>query len=116
MTGISGCNTALRAFRRVCLASMITLALAGNAFAQSAAEQFDYDIPSGSLVEAVNGISQKSGVQVVYDIELLRGKSVGAVKGHLSTKQALERALAGTGLTYEFLNANTVVLKRGATE
>lgn len=112
MTGISGCNTALRAFRRVCLASMITLALAGNAFAQSAAEQFDYDIPSGSLVEAVNGISQKSGVQVVYDIELLRGKSVGAVKGHLSTKQALERALAGTGLTYEFLNANTVEIGR----
>lgn len=113
MTGISGCNTALRVFKRVCLASMITLAIAGNALAQSGSELREYDIPSGSLVEAVNGISQKSGVQVVYDIELLRGKNVGTVKGQLSTRQALDKALAGTGLTYEFLNPNTVVLKKG---
>ncbi len=115
MTGISGCNKALRVFKRVCLASMITLALAGNAFAQSESDLHEYDIPSGNLVQAVNGISQKSGVQVVYDIELLRGKNIGTVKGRLSTKQALDKALAGTGLTYEFLNPTTVVLKKGAS-
>lgn len=114
MTGISGCDKALRVFKRVCLASMITIALAGNALAQSESDLREYDIPSGNLVQAVNGISQKSGVQVVYDIELLRGKSIGTVKGRLSTRQALDKALAGTGLTYEFLNPGTVVLKKGA--
>ena len=93
MTGISGCDKALRVFKRVCLASMITIALAGNALAQSESDLREYDIPSGNLVQAVNGISQKSGVQVVYDIELLRGKSIGTVKGRLSTRQALDKAV-----------------------
>ncbi|KAF1717038.1 hypothetical protein CSC74_09260 [Pseudoxanthomonas yeongjuensis] len=114
MTGIPRCNKALHVFKRVCLASMITLALAGNVLAQTETDLQEYDIPSGNLIQTVNGISQKSGVQIVYDIELLRGKSIGTIKGRLSTTQALDKALAGTGLTYEFINSSTVVLKKGA--
>lgn len=114
MTGASG-KAALRMFRRACLASMITLAFAGTALSQQRSDLQDYDIPSGNLIQAVNGISQKSGVQVVYDIELLRGKRVGTLRGRLSTTQALDKALAGTGLTYEFLNPGTVVLKKASS-
>lgn len=111
MTGISGCKSTLRRIRRACLGSMIALALAGTAWAQADAVR-DYDVPAGELVQAVNRISQQSGVQVIYDIELLRGRRIGAVNGQLTLAQALGRALAGSGLTYEFVNGDTVVIKQ----
>jgi outer membrane receptor protein involved in Fe transport len=93
---------------------MIALMLAGTAWAQVAGATRDYDIPAGSLVQAVNSISQQSGVQVVYDIELLKGRTVGVLKGTLSLQQALNKALAGTGLTYQLVNDTTVVIRKAS--
>jgi outer membrane receptor protein involved in Fe transport len=98
--------------RRVCLSSLIALTLAGTALAQNAEAPHDYDIAAGTLMQAINGISQQSGVQIVYDIKLLNDKKARTLKGRLSLKQALEQALAGSGLTYEFANPSTVVIRK----
>jgi outer membrane receptor protein involved in Fe transport len=98
--------------RRVCLSSLIALTLAGTALAQNAEIPHDYDIAAGALTQAINGISQQSGVQIVYDISLLSDKRARTLKGRLSLKQALEQALAGSGLIYEFANPSTVVIRK----
>ncbi|MFC4311044.1 TonB-dependent receptor domain-containing protein [Steroidobacter flavus] len=98
--------------RRVCLSSLIALTLAGTALAQNAEASRDYDIAAGTLTQAINGISQQSGVQIVYDIKLLNDKKARTLKGRLSLKQALEQTLAGSGLTYEFANPSTVVIRK----
>jgi len=102
----------MRILRRACLGSMIALSLTGAAWAQQGSAVSNFDVPAGNLAQGVNGISQQSGVQVIYDIALLNGKQVPALKGRLTFEQALERTLRGTGLTYEFINPSTVVLKQ----
>ncbi len=103
---------AMSSVRRACLSSLIALTLAGPALAQSADTPHDYDIAAGALTQAINGISQQSGVQIVYDITLLNDKKARTLKGRLSLKQALDQALAGSGLTYEFANPSTVVIRQ----
>jgi outer membrane receptor protein involved in Fe transport len=98
--------------RRVCLSSLIAFTLAGTVLAQTADAPHDYNIAAGTLTQAINGISQQSGVQIVYDITLLNDKRARVLKGRLSLKQALEQTLAGSGLTYEFANPGTVVIRK----
>lgn len=116
MTGISESGRALHTLRHTCLGAMIAFALAGTAWAQSGTDVRAYDVPAGELAQAVNRISQLSGVQVIYDIELLRGKRIGALNGQLTLAQALDRALAGSGLTYELVNGNTVVIRQAGAQ
>lgn len=112
MTWTSQRSTAMTVVRRVCLSSLIALTLAGTARSQNADVPHDYNIAAGALAQAINGISQQSGVQIVYDIALLNDKRARTLKGRLSLKQALEQALAGSGLTYEFANPSTVVIRK----
>ena len=102
-------------FRRLYLASAIGLLLASHAWAQTTSEARDYAQPAMSLVQAVNAISQQSGIQVIYDAALLKGKQAAALAGHLTVKQALDQALAGTGLIYQFVNGDTAVIRKAAT-
>lgn len=116
MTGIPESGRALHTLRRTCLGAMIAFTLAGTAWAQSGTDVRAYDVPAGELAQAVNRIGQLSGVQVIYDIELLRGKRIGALSGQLTLAQALDRTLAGSGLTYELVNGNTVVIRQAGTQ
>lgn len=116
MTGIPESGRALHTLRHTCLGAMIAFTLAGTAWAQSGTDVRAYDVPAGELAQAVNRIGQLSGVQVIYDIELLRGKRIGALSGQLTLAQALDRTLAGSGLTYELVNGNTVVIRQAATQ
>lgn len=101
-------------FRRVYLASAIGLLLATHVQAQETNEARDYAQPATSLVKAVNAISQQSGIQVIYGVGLLEGKKTASFAGHLTVRQALDKVLAGTGLTYEFVNGDTAVIRKAA--
>jgi outer membrane receptor protein involved in Fe transport len=111
MTMFARCGRAGR-FRRVCLASAIGVLLATHAWAQEANAARDYSQPAMSLVKALNAISRQSGIQVVYQAPLLKGRNARAFTGHLTVRQALDKALEGTGLTYEFVNGDTAVIRR----
>ncbi|MGC1550256.1 MAG: TonB-dependent receptor, partial [Rhodanobacter sp.] len=101
-------------FRCVYLASAIGLLLTTHVRAQETNQARDYTQPDTSLVKAVNAISQQSGIQVIYDDALLKGKKATAFAGHLTVRQALDKVLAGTGLTYEFVNGDTAVIRKAA--
>lgn len=99
-------------FRCAYLASAIGLLLATHVLAQETNEARDYAQPATNLTKAVNAISQQSGIQVTYSAALLKDKKATAFAGHMTARQALDRVLMGTGLTYDFVNGDTVVIRK----
>ena len=99
--------------RRLCLASVIGCAVAATAWAQAPGKVHDYALPASSLAQSINAIGQSNDVQVIYDAALLKGKTAAPISGHFTLRQALDKALAGSGLTYEFVNSgHTVVIRK----
>lgn len=99
--------------RRLCLASVIGCAVAATAWAQAPESLHDYALPAASLTQSINAIGQSNDVQVIYDAALLQGKTAGPISGHFTLSQALDKALAGSGLTYELVNSgHTVVIRK----
>src|SRR5690606_15784009 len=100
--------------KKSCLSVLVALALATTAQAQQGTQAVEFSVQAGDLVQVVNEISRSSGVQIVYDIELLRGKKAGAVTAALTAGQALDRALAGSGLRWKQVSATTIAIEREA--
>lgn len=98
--------------KKSCLSLLVVLALGTNASAQQPAAAVQYAVPAGDLVRAVNEISRNSGVQIVYDIDALRGLKSGEVKGSMTLEQALDRALAGSELRWTRVSPTTVTIQK----
>ncbi|TCM20398.1 iron complex outermembrane receptor protein [Novosphingobium sp. PhB165] len=93
--------------RRAALAALlmtagpVALTAAAPAQAQDAARSFD--IPAQPLANALTAFGQQSGLQVSAQAPLLEGRTSQAVKGSLSSMQALSQMLVGTGLTFRMV-------------
>lgn len=102
--------------RRTSLRQAITLgllmAVAGLSHAQATRPAQEFDIPAGSLVDALDRFGEQSGLQVTYDLALLKNKRAQAVKGRLSPEMALKQLLQGAGLGSSYLNDKTVIIKK----
>lgn len=99
---------------------VISAALAGvlslTGLASSAAAQdrtFVFDIPAESLSKALRDFGQATHQQLVFTEDLTAGKSAPAVKGSYSAGGALDRILAGSGLTAERTPAGALVIHAG---
>lgn len=116
--------------RRTVLASalMVTAALASAlaatpAWAQQAAastpaiaqlqSERSFDIPAQPLTDALVAFGQQSGIQVTVDGTIARNVSSPAVRGTMTTEQALRRLLAGSGLTYTMSGSTVAIEKPG---
>jgi outer-membrane receptor for ferric coprogen and ferric-rhodotorulic acid len=101
-------------------ASLLALSCAAMpAYAQSApgntaAAARDFDISSQALGDALNLFARTADVQFAYSADIVAGRTGQAVRGRFTVGEALARLLAGTGLTWRYTNANTVVLERAA--
>lgn len=82
--------------------------------ARGAATTQRFDIGPGSLADALSAYGAQSGMHVVYQPELVSGKSSRGVSGEFTAAEALRRVLDGSGLTSEAINASTVTLRQGA--
>src|SRR5690606_9559492 len=100
--------------KKSCLSVLVALALGTTAHAQQAQSPVQFAVQAGDLVQVINEISRGSGVQIVYDIELLRGIKAGEVKGALTVGQALDRALSGSGLHWKQVSASTIAIEKAA--
>src|SRR5690606_27439085 len=100
--------------KKTCLSVLVAMALGTTAQAQQAPQQVQFSVQAGDLVQVVNEISRSSGVQIVYDIELLRGLKAGEVKGALTVGQALDRALSGSGLRWKRVGETTIAIEKDA--
>ncbi len=72
-----------------------------------------FDIPAGKLSTALNALARQSGLTLSVDPGLLEGKTVAATKGSLTTQQALDRLLAGSGLRAQ-ASGSAIVVSSGA--
>ncbi|MGN7726485.1 TonB-dependent receptor domain-containing protein [Luteimonas sp. 22616] len=103
--------------KQSCLSVLIAFALNGtHAVAQTPDASIQYAVPAGDLVQVINQISRSSGVQIVYDIELLRGRRGAAVSGAMTVAQALDRALAGSELSWTRVTPTTITIQEAGSE
>jgi len=65
------------------------------------------------LTGALTELAEQSGLQLVYPSRLTEGMESAGASGE-TPKDVLEQLLAGTELTYEYLNANTIMLTEKA--
>jgi iron complex outermembrane recepter protein len=72
----------------------------------------EFHISASQLEDALSQLGAQSGLQVVYAPEVARGLKTPSVSGRLTVDAALQRLLAGSGITWSYINGDTVVLKR----
>ncbi|MFT3968112.1 MAG: TonB-dependent siderophore receptor, partial [Sphingobium sp.] len=91
-------------FKTMCgVAVVAMLAIRGGALpmpaqAQTAQAAEEIAIPAGSLGNAIAQLGRKTGVMIVFDPALARGKRTGGLRGTYTPTQALDRLLAGSGI------------------
>lgn len=96
---------------------LLLLALAAHAQERAAIsiEARNYDIPPGPLDRVLNAFADRAGILLATDGELTAGKTSPGLRGAFTDDQALQRLLAGTGLTYQFTGADAVTLAEAGT-
>ncbi|WP_300543735.1 TonB-dependent receptor [Maricaulis sp.] len=77
-------------------------------------EVFSFDIPVGPLGPALSRFAVVTGHQLLAESRLVSGVEASAVTGSHAAEDALRLLLAGTGLTFETVDAHTYVLARQA--
>ncbi|WP_271410073.1 TonB-dependent siderophore receptor [Pseudomonas sp. Q1-7] len=87
------------------------LLTAGAAQAEATAAAHEFDIPAQPLPLALDAFSRVTGLSVVYTQDAPYGVKAPAVRGRMSTAEALGRLLAGSGLTWRQLGADTLTLE-----
>nr|WP_255696785.1 TonB-dependent receptor [Sandaracinobacteroides sayramensis] len=70
-----------------------------------------YDIPAGSLADAINSFGEQSGAQILYDAALTQGRSSAGLKGQFGVAEGLSRLLAGSGVTFRHTGPNIFTLE-----
>lgn len=86
-----------------------SLALASTAYAQPPSP-ITFNIPAGSLPNAIKAFEQQTGLRISYPERLAVGKQSAGISGQVSASQALDSILEGSGLSYRYSDANTVLI------
>lgn len=73
--------------------------------------QHTFAIPPQPLADALPLFGQQAGVQTSVRGDLVRDLRTAGVSGRMSAEAALQRLLAGTGLTYRFTAPNAVTME-----
>lgn len=71
-----------------------------------------FDIPAGPLAGALNKLAETAGVQFIYSSELAVGRRAAGVRGSLTVREAITQVLAGSGLTFRFIDERTVAIEK----
>lgn len=105
-----------QAVGRVLLTAASALAFAtaaSPAIAQSGQAQ-TIEVSAQPLKDTLLELGRRYGVSIIADGALVRGKSAPRIRGALTVDQALNRALAGSGLTFAKRNGGRYVISRAA--
>ena len=83
--------------------------------AQDKTQVLRFDIPAGTLEEALNAFQRLTGLRVEIPDEKMRSISSPGVSGAYTPEQALAQILTGTGVTYRRTASDTLTLEIQAT-
>lgn len=89
-------------------AAIPAVAVAGAAQGHDTLSRFD--IPAQPLLAAIVMFNRQSGLQITAEGGVASGRTAAAVKGDLAPAKALRIMLAGTGLTWRWIDGGTVSL------
>ena len=67
-------------------------------------------IPAQPLEPALQALAKVCDLQVVYRTEVVSEQQSNGIAGDVTADEALRGMLSGTGLTYRYLDANTVTI------
>ena len=73
-------------------------------------ESRKFDIPAEDVTVAVPEWSEQGRTKVLFDFSAVRGRQTHAVEGTLLPAQALKSMLMDTGLSFRYVNENTVAI------
>lgn len=93
--------------------SVAVTAMPGAAIARLAQGQIatrDYDIPAQNLETALLELGRQSGIDILYERDVLAGLRSAPVRGELTPQAAMARMLAGAPLTHRFTSATAVLV------
>ena len=88
---------------------LFAVVLATPALAQERA--MSVDVRAAPLADAVRTLSRQTGASIGFQQTSLRSVRVRAVRGRMTTAQALERMLADTGLKARYVAADTFLVE-----
>lgn len=100
------------------LAGAAWLALACHFAAPAAAQdsrEINFSIAAQPLADALMQLSRQAGVDIAAPSELTRGRAASAVSGALTTAQALERLLDGSGLSFRRGRGDSYVIEQAGS-
>jgi iron complex outermembrane recepter protein len=99
-------------FMRVCVALSLSLLLVGLCSAQTshAAIRKDLNVPPEDLSPALQQVATTYEIQLLYPTPLTKDLKTHGAVGSLTADDALTKVLSGTGLSYKYLDANTVTV------
>ncbi len=93
-------------------ASVASMAVMTRAVHAQSQQHVAFDIPAGPLSGALAAFGRQAGLQVTYLPEIVSDKSTGGVSGNVAPRDALDRLLQGSGLSYRFSGARTITIER----
>lgn len=74
---------------------------------------YAFEIDAGDAPITLNEFSTQSGLQMLFDYEVMRGIPTNRISGTHKPFDALNEMIAGTEIQYEFINQRTITLTRG---
>lgn len=93
------------------IVSLVAAGMSPSVHAQQTAEIVEFDIPAQELSNALKSYGVAADRQVLFAVNLVRGKHANAVSGQMQPDIALEHLLMGSGLAYETTASDVVVIK-----
>jgi len=84
--------------------SLVTVAVADDSSRQTT------NIPAQGLAPALQALARARNFQIVYVSEEIGGRSTRGAVGEFTPEEALARLLAGTGLTFKYLDDKTITI------
>jgi iron complex outermembrane recepter protein len=99
-----------RASLRVVNLVALAVAVALSALPAYAVEVHRFDIPEEPASAAIRDFGFQAHVQILVAGDNVEGKKLHAVRGSLSTEEALNKLLSGTGLTHKYVGDGAIAL------
>lgn len=95
----------------VALSSALSLGVAGEALSVSETDLVELNIKGQKAGSALISLGEAAGVQMVFSGDIAKNAMVSEISGEYSLGAALKKMLKGSGLSYEFVSENTVLIK-----
>lgn len=99
------------AWRRAACALVLLLLLVGGRAAQAEPALLALDLPAQDLEHALQAYSRATGMAVLVDRELTRGRRSIAVRGRFTAQEALAMLLTGSGLMARYARSDAFTLQ-----